>query len=116
MEMNRVPRISFSQAIAISIIWAAVVGFLPPSIAKFRNPPPADLVFTWWLRFGLALGLLIFNLYMLYTYRRTKSYDRFILYISCGVAILFGAGIFRWVFEYPILFGLSRSVKVWWSH
>lgn len=101
----------------IVTLWTGLLLLLPPSVVKFSNPPPTDLVLFWWLRFLTALGLLLFNSYALFIYKGKKNIGQALLhYASSGFALLIGAMLMLWVFEFPYPFGLSPSIRTWWGH
>lgn len=97
----------------LAVAWLGIVLFLPPSVVYDRNPPPSDLVPTWWVRFVACLGLVLFDLILLYFLRKGRAAGRIgariVHLVTAGWAILIGAGLFYWVYEYPYPFGLPAD-------
>ena len=92
-------------------LWLGIILFLPPGVTYFRNPPPPDLVPTWWVRFDACLGLLAFDVLALYLpwIRRPEIRlgVRTVHLVTAGWAILIAVLLFiNWVYPYPYPFGL----------
>ena len=95
-------------------VWLGIILFLPPSVTKDRNPPPSDLVSTWWVRFVACFGLVLFDLILLFfAWKRRRAAGRIgariVHLVTAGWAILVGTLLFDWVYEYPYPFGLPAD-------
>lgn len=92
----------------ISGICTIVFLFMPPSAFRFQNPPPTGLVFNWWLRILVALGLLLLNAFALRAGKASPPCSRYFLYVVCavssGLALFIVWGISFWASEFPTLF------------
>jgi hypothetical protein len=90
--------------------------FLPPSVTMYSNPPPSDLVLTWWLRFSVSLAVSVLSVVALFGRNRVRSWTRSFHYLVFAVATLTTVLLLEWPLEFPYLFGLSDTVHYWWSH
>lgn len=86
-----------------------VLLFLPPAVTMFRNPPPHDLIQTWWLRFSVALVTMYLNLIVIFERPRSFRWAPVLHSLLFAIAAVVAAMLLQWPQEYPHLFGLPDA-------